>query len=170
MEIGCPKVAVVIVHHRSGSTPAGRLFLLLIVVVGFSGKLLILGSFNAHEVGCVRETTPRGTFVHELLKFTHVSGMVQCDTQMTRWRSGQVSSVPDLVLTRTRYDMGSLELEQLISGIDQGAIRMQLSMQVLVAHDKYGRNFSGIDRSSLPDLGLRNQRVVERYGKYVDCQ
>lgn len=107
---------------------------------------------------------------HQLLQFAHECGMVQHLNQATRLRLGQVFLTLDLVLPRIPNDTGSFELVDQKDKCDHAVIRMRLSLQGLEAADKYGRNFSGLDKSEPLNVVLQTQWEVARGSEFVDRQ
>lgn len=89
-----------------------------------AGKRPILGDLKILVITWVRKAAPEVNFEHQLLRFANESGIVQHFTQATRRTFGQVSSVVDLVLTRTPKNKWTREKEDPIDRSDHVVIRM----------------------------------------------
>lgn len=124
------------------------------MVGGSAGKLLLLEDFNVPEIDWICGAAPEVTIWASMLQFVHASRMVQQVIRATRSRFGQESSILDLMLTITPNDIGVLDLEKPTGGRELVAIRMRLSLQGLVAPDKYEWKCLGMDKSRLLGSGL----------------
>lgn len=93
--------------------------------------------------------------------------MVKYVTQVTRCRFGQVSLTIHLVLKGAPNDIRSLEVEGPTGRSGHALIHMQLSLQVLVSLDKYGRMFSEVDQSRL-GLGIQTRWEAEIGRNFAD--
>lgn len=153
---GRSRISFLGVNRGQESSPAedGEVFPFLSVAAAFTGNLLILEYFYASGNEWVCGTVPKGTFGLQLLQFAHVSGIILQVTQATQWRFGQVSPILDVVLTGTPNYIWSLELERSIVSSENAVFRMRPSRQGLVAFDKFDKNFSGMDKVRMLDLGL----------------
>lgn len=75
-----------------------------------------------------------------------------------------------MVLTRIPDDIGSFEVEEPIYGSNNVVICVRLNLQGVVAPDKYGRNFPGMNHGTLLDLSPQTRCEVERGGDYLSRQ
>lgn len=82
----------------------------------------------------------------------------------------QAFSSPDLVLTVTPNDIGSIELGNSMSRSDHVIIRKRLSLRWPLASDKYDGNFSEMDKSGELDIILQTWWEAEKCISCTDRQ
>lgn len=66
------------------------------------------------------------------------------------------------MLKRTPNDLGESKVERPIGDYDHAVICIGLSLQRPIFSDKYGRNFSGMNRRRPMDLSLPTQSELEK--------
>ena len=103
--------------------------------------MLVMGDFNAPDIDWAHEEATVGSFGEAFMNLLRDQALAQHVRSFTRWRSGQLPSLLDLIITKGENEVENLKIEEPLGKSDHGVVRLNLSTSGNPAPDKFRRVF-----------------------------